>query len=158
MEKLYTASKSKTWSWLIGKDSDEGKDWRQEEKGVREDEMVGWHHWLNGHEFEQIPGDGEGQGSLACFSPWGHKESDVTEWLNNNNSIKGRKRISIRTMPCYARVDAVIQNLMFETEKKFSPVCLEWESLNHGRVNLLNTYEWIFWRNYSLNLPGALKL
>ena len=55
-------------------------------------------------------------------------------------------------------VDAAIQNLMFETEKKISPVFLEWESLNHGRVNLLNTYEWIFWRNYSLNLPGALKL
>ena len=62
-----------------------GKDWRQEEKGI-EDEIVGWHHWLNGHEFEQTPGD-EGQGSLVCCSPWGHKESDMTEWLNNNNSL-----------------------------------------------------------------------
>ena len=69
-------------SWLIGKDSDAEKNWRQEEKGVTEDEMVGWHHWLNGHEFQQAPGDGEGQGSLACCSPWGHKESDMTEWLN----------------------------------------------------------------------------
>ena len=67
-------------NWLIGKDPDAGKDWRQEEKGMTEDEMVGWHHWLNGHEFEQAPGDGEGQGSLACCSPWGHQESDITEW------------------------------------------------------------------------------
>ena len=67
-------------SWLIGKDSDAGKDWRQEEKGMGEDEMVGWHHQLNGHESEQAPGDGEGQGGLACCTPWGHKESDVTDW------------------------------------------------------------------------------
>ena len=58
-----------------------GKDWRQEDKGAREDGMVGWHHWLNGCEFEQAPGDGEGQGRLACCRPWGHKESDTIEWL-----------------------------------------------------------------------------
>ena len=71
-------------SWLIGKDPDAGKDWRQKEKGLTEDEMAGWHHWLNGHEFEQALGYGESQGSLACCSPWGHKESDMTERLNNN--------------------------------------------------------------------------
>ena len=60
-----------------GKDLDAGKDWKQE-KGIAEDEMVGWHHWINGHEFEQAPGD-EGQGSLACWSPWCHKESNMTE-------------------------------------------------------------------------------
>ena len=60
-------------SWLIRKDPDAGKGWRQEEKGVTEDEMVGWNHWLNGHEFEQILGDTEGWGSLVCRSPWGHK-------------------------------------------------------------------------------------
>ena len=64
-------------SRLIGKDPDAGKDWRQE-KGRTEDKMVGWHHWLNGHEFEQAWGDGEGQGSLACCSPLGHKELDRT--------------------------------------------------------------------------------
>jgi len=69
-------------NWLIGKDPDAGKDWRQEEKGMTEDEMVGWHHWLEGHEFEQAPGVGDGQGSLACCSPWGCKELDMTEWLN----------------------------------------------------------------------------
>ena len=63
---------------------DAGNDWRQEGKGTREDEMVGWHHCLNGHEFVQAPGDGKGHGRLACCSPWGCKESDTTEWLNNN--------------------------------------------------------------------------
>ena len=63
---------------LIGKDPDAGKDWGQEEKGVTEDKMVGWHHWLNGCEFEQTLGDSEGQGSLVCCSSWGHKESDMT--------------------------------------------------------------------------------
>ena len=69
-------------SWLIGKDPDAGKDWRWEEKGMTEGEMVGWHHWLDGHEFEQTPGVGDGQGSLVCCSPWGRKELDMTEWLN----------------------------------------------------------------------------
>ena len=67
--------------WLIGKDPDAGKDWRQK-KGMTKDEMVRWHHWLYGHEFEQAPGIGDGQGSLACCSPWGHKELDRTEQLN----------------------------------------------------------------------------
>ena len=62
----------------MGKDNDAGKDWRQEEKGMREDEMVGGHLWLDGHEFEQALGDGEGQESLECCSPWGHKELDMT--------------------------------------------------------------------------------
>ena len=66
---------------------DAGKDWRQEEKGMTEDEMVEWHHRLNGHEFEQAPGDGEGQGSLECCSPWDCKESDMAERLNNNNKV-----------------------------------------------------------------------
>ena len=69
-------------NWLIVKDLDSGKDWRQEEKGTTEDEMVGWHHQVNGHEFEQSPEVGDGKGSLACCSPWGHKESDTNEWLN----------------------------------------------------------------------------
>ena len=72
-------------SWLTGKDPDAGKDRKQEEKGKTEDEMVGWHHQLNAHEFEQALGHGEEQGSLVCYSPQGRKESDVTEWLNNRN-------------------------------------------------------------------------
>ena len=74
-------------SQIIGKDLDAGKDWRQKEMGMTEDEMVGWHHWLDGHEFEQTPGNSEGQRSLVCFSPWGHKESDTTEWLSMHHII-----------------------------------------------------------------------
>ena len=66
-------------NWLIRKDLDVGKDWRQEEKGMT---VVGWHHRLDGHELEQVLGDDDGKGSLACCSPWGHKESDVTERQN----------------------------------------------------------------------------
>ena len=69
-------------SWLIGKDPDAGRDWGQEEKGTTEDEMVEWHHQLNGHEFGQTPGVGDGWGGLACCDSWGYKELDTTEWLN----------------------------------------------------------------------------
>ena len=80
-------------NWLIGKDPDAGKDWRQEEKGMAEDKMAGWHHWLDGLEFEQAQGIGDGQGSLVCCSPWGRKESDMTEQLNwmELNIQEGRK-------------------------------------------------------------------
>ena len=76
------------WRVTIGKDPDAGKDWRQEEKRMTEDEMLGWNHWLDGQKFKQALGDGEGQGDLACFSQWGHKELDMTEWLNNNTPWK----------------------------------------------------------------------
>ena len=67
---------------LTGKDPDARKEWRQEEKGMTEDEMIGWHHQLYEHEFKQAPGVSDGQGSMACYSPWGWKESDTTEQLN----------------------------------------------------------------------------
>ena len=69
-------------SWLIGKDSDAGRVWGQEEKGMTEDEMAGWHHRLDGREFKWTLGDGDGQGGLECCDSWGYKESDTTEWLN----------------------------------------------------------------------------
>ena len=69
-------------TWLIGKDSDVGRDWGQEEKGTTEDEMAGWHHWLDRRKFEWTPGVGDGQGGLVCCTSWGRKESDTTEWLN----------------------------------------------------------------------------
>ena len=69
-------------SWLIGKDSDAGRDWGQEEKGTTEDEMAGWRHWLNGRESEWTLGVGDGQGGLACCNSWGSKDSDTTQWLN----------------------------------------------------------------------------
>ena len=78
---------------FIRKDPDVGKEWRQEEKGTTEDEMVGWHHRLDGHEFEQALGVGDGQGSLTCYSPWGLKELDVSDPLNWLTSWTLKKRI-----------------------------------------------------------------
>ena len=83
-------------NWLIGKDCDTAKDWRQEEKGMTEDEMVESHHWLDEHTFEQAPGHDEGQESLVCYNPWGCKEPDVTEWLSwielrLNEQVKKRR-------------------------------------------------------------------
>ena len=86
-------------NWLFGKDPDAGKDWRQEEKGTTKDEMVGWYHRLDGHEFKQAPGADDGQGSLACCSPWAHEESNMTEWLNwtehthLSSPTRGRKNL-----------------------------------------------------------------
>ena len=71
-------------NWLIIKDPDGGKDWKQKKKGMTQDEMVEWHDQLNGHEFEQALRNGEGWGNLVCCSPWCCKKSDMTEWLNNN--------------------------------------------------------------------------
>ena len=82
-------------NWLIGKDPNAGRDWRQEEKGMTEDEMVGWHHRLNGHEFEQALGIGDGQGSLVCCSPRGWEESDTTEQLNWTDSSSMKYTIGV---------------------------------------------------------------
>ena len=82
-------------SWLTGKDSDTGTDWGQKEKGAIEDEMVGWHHRLNGHEFEKTPGDSDGQGSLVCCSLWGHKELDTTWQVKRSNNVEKREPLYI---------------------------------------------------------------
>ena len=88
---------------LTGKDPNAGKDWRQEVKGATEDDMVGWHYWLNVHEFEQSPGGGEGQGKLVCCSPWGHKKSDTTKWPNNNKrDLTSRTIHHMRTFKMHA--------------------------------------------------------
>ena len=82
-------------SWLTGKDPDAGEDWRQEEKGMTKDEMVGWHYRLDGHEFEQAPEVGDGQGSLACCSPWGHRVRYDWETEPRLKSFRGKvERIS----------------------------------------------------------------
>ena len=83
-------------NWLIGKDPDAGKNWGQKEKGTTEDEMVGWHHWLDGLEFEQAQGVGDKQGSLVCCSPWGRKESDMTERLNWGHWLLENLKLSIQ--------------------------------------------------------------
>ena len=91
-------------NWLTGKDPDAGQDWKQKEKGMTKDETVGWHYWLNGHEYEQAPGDGEGQGSLVCCSPWGCKQLDTTEQLRNNTMLSGLPRwLSDKEPTCQCR-------------------------------------------------------
>ena len=100
-------------SWLIGKDSDAGRDCRQEQKWTTEDELAGWHHWLDGLESEWTPGVGDRQGGLACCDSWGRKESDTTEWLNwtePNQFIKiavlSRNRVHSR-ITCYILVVSI---------------------------------------------------
>ena len=88
-------------NWLTGKDPDAGKDWRQEEKGTTEDEMVEWYHQLDGHEFEQSPGVRAGQGSLPCCSPWDRKELDTTErlnWLSAQNYLAWKTNLVKKEM------------------------------------------------------------
>ena len=92
-------------SRLTGKDSDAGKDWGQEAKREAKDEMIGWHHQLNGHELGQTTGNSEGQGGLACYSPRGHKESDTTQWLNNNNRDQGMGSSFIRCLSGYINLE-----------------------------------------------------
>ena len=87
-------------SLLIGKDPHAGKDWRQKDKKVAEHEMVRQHHWLNWHEFEQIPGDSREQRSLVCYSPWGCKELDMTEQMSSQKLIEVEETLTARTSEC----------------------------------------------------------
>ena len=96
-------------NWFIGKDLDAGKDWRQEEKGMTEDEMVGWHDWHNGHEFEQAPGVGDGQESLVCCSPWGGKSQTLlSDWTDQ----KCKTSVFVLTWDCFSYLGscASVQN------------------------------------------------
>ena len=97
-------------NWLIWKGPDAGKDWRQEEKGRTEDEMVGWHHWLNGHEFEWALGVGDGQGSLACCRLWGHKE---LTWLSNWTELNllGKMASKLLNMVCWYNKEKTVSNI-----------------------------------------------
>ena len=95
-------------NWFIGKDPGVRKDWRQEEKGTTEDNMAGWHHQLNEHEFEQAPGVGDGQKSLACCGPWSRKESDVTERLNWTDYALSR------TFSSFSRtIDTILSHILW---------------------------------------------
>ena len=104
--------------WLIGKDPDAGKDWRQEEKGTTENEMVGWHHWLNGHDFKHTLGDSEGQGSLVCCSPWDHKELDMTSWLNNKDILQSLEKFVL--FNTVATCDFIFRCTLIKIERLFS--------------------------------------
>ena len=106
--------------WLIGKDPDAGKKWRCEEKGRTEDEMVGWHHRHNGNEFEQVPGDSEGQGNLMCCSPWGDKCSDTTEWLNNNDILE-QTVVSLQSSDSKMKAHMQMRFKVISTQNEMGP-------------------------------------
>ena len=109
-----------TKSQLIRKDPGAGKDWRQEEKGTTKDEMIAWHHQLNGHRFEQVWGDGERQESLGCCSPWGHEESDMTEQLNNNKKVRWHH---VENRSCSDYRDSSIQNICWRPSRYAAKDC-----------------------------------
>ena len=98
-------------SWLIGKDPDVEKDWGDEEKGMTEDEMVGWHHQLNGHEFEHTPGVDDGQGSLVCYRPWGHRQPDMTEqlnWTELKESFRFFPQLNLNPLPVHLAINSFL--------------------------------------------------
>ena len=160
--------KSSAKNWLIGKDPDAGKNWRQE-KGMTEDEIVGWHHWLDGHEFEQALADGE-RHKLACYSPWGHKESHTTEHLNNRNWWLRSLRLRSKESTCNAEAPGSISRLGRSLgEGNGSPLqyyCLEnsmdsgaWHVTVHGfakRHDWVTNTNWVF--NFDLMVIFLLLL
>jgi len=129
-------------NWLIGKDPDAGKDWRWEEKGMTEDEMAGWHHRLNGHEFEWAAGDSDRQGGLACCSPWGHKESDTTEQLTWTELItpSGKASLTAYTPPQPLPLPPIALKSSSRFQN-FSVIILYvcrlwfWSSVSHAQTN-----------------------
>ena len=157
-------------NWLIRKDPDAGKDWSQKGKRMTEDEMVGWHHWLNEHEFGQAPEDGEGQGSLVCCSP----ETDTTEWLNNsNNHFNGRKqrgtqepfdegergsekvglKLNIQKSKIMVSSPIILWQIdgsKMETVTEFTLLESPWDCREIKPVNLKWNQRWIFihWKNW----------
>ena len=129
-------------SWLIWKDSDAGRDWGQEEKEMAEDKMAGWHHRLNGCEFEWTPGVGDGQGGLACHNSWGRKESDTTERLNwtelNWYLILGFPGgLVVKTTPASARdtIQFLGEKIPWRRKQQPTPVFLPGKS--HGQRSLV---------------------
>ena len=137
-------------SQLTGKDFDAGRNWRQEEKGTRENETVGWRRWLNGHEFEQTPGDDEGQWSLECCSPWGHNESDMTEWLDNNNKTW--------ILPCTAFWFSPLHSTPFKKEK-FSRIENAYSFLMPKEQGTYTVQKWCQWTtNKNLNKMLLYKI
>ena len=135
--------------WCLGKDPDAGKDWRQEEKGMTEDEMIGWHHQLNEHEFEQGMGVGDGQESLACCSPWGHKESDMTERLNWTETMRDHgsvKQSGPRGLSIFSRREAATglwncwRDLLVSSEASLSPGHLQELNASLEHLSLSSKY------------------
>ena len=125
-------------SWLIGEDSDAGRDWGQEEKGTTEDEMAGWHHRLDGHEFEWTLGVGDGQGGLACCNSWGRKESDPTEW---RTELTEQIHTEIDTMFYFKTFNfdfdyllVIMPTFKYVSNKTLGSYCLEKLLVNNPKV------------------------
>ena len=143
------------WCW---------EDWRWKEKGTTEDEMIGWHHWLNGYEFEQALGVGDGEGSLACCSPWGHKESDTTKRPNLTEALETRRLIKIIAKTWFQSWIQNIHNNMllkhwkirraYEKEHKAA----HFKNVDH-RENYLSKRQWVLcpWEA-AMKLPTLQKL
>ena len=133
-------------NWLLRKDPDAGKDWRQEEKGMTEVEMVGCHHWLDGHEFEQALGVGDGQGGLVCCSPWGHKESDMTERLmfyENGSTVKLNNFPKMHKWQHHDLNKGLNRPRVCDTEWNKSEK--QWESESYINVCMWNREKWYQW-------------
>ena len=142
-------------SWLIGRDPDAGRDWGQEEKGMAENEMAGWHRQLDGHEFKWTPGVGDGQGGLVCCYSWGHKESDTTDrlnWTELEHSViardrkNGCKSISIWVglqVTLHISFTSWIQVLQID-------VWANWHDFSH--------HVWIIWISTVLHLNNSIQV
>ena len=130
--------------WPIGKDPDAGKDWKQEERGMTEDEMTGWHHWLNGPEFEQTLGDSKGWGSLMCCSSWGHKsQTQLSDWttrctlkISKNRNVQRIENGRPHTLP----VSASRGNL-------FSFYTYSEMELHDGCSSVICSFSFFSWQN-----------
>ena len=152
-------------SWLIWKDPDAGKDWGQEEKGPTEDEMVGWYHRLDGLGFGWTPGVGDGQGGLACCSPWGHKESDMTERLNwTELNCVFRKQWWLRNLSKFWSSEIPHHFMFWKSDYQKEPSSCIWFSwdllstLSHdSRMTKSNTdfsfFAWNCWQNQTQTPP-----
>ena len=143
-------------NWLIRKDADAGKDWRQEEKGITEDEMVGWHHWLGGHEFEQAPGVGDGQGSLVCCSLWVSRESDTIELLNWGLAQNYTEKLLQRSR-VFSSFISLEQRTFNKLGIHFFRVTKEYSSKYTARQHDLGTWEGrltYHQRGTSIDIPG----
>ena len=146
-----------TKSWLTGKDPDAGINWGQEEQVMTEDEMVGWHHWLNGYEFEHTPGDGEGQGSLACCIPWSHRESYMTEnWTTKSQKlprwVSGPEPASLLLVQCFSDYTPILYPKLQQemVGLKYEKIKVQHHKMNPWLKNKLEvkTCEQ-FWRSQS---------
>ena len=121
-------------NWLPGKDPDVGKDWRQEEKGMTKDETVEWHHWINGHEFEEALGFDDGQGSLACCSPWGCKKSDSTEhlnWTEYGPAHQSKTQFSPLSVPPISNLAQVSYRREERRNKNYNPTASRTKAMFH---------------------------